>query len=51
MPVGFFVASVGATAANRDGVGHLVVATAVPAVTPGLHLLHSTRAAVRRRKP
>ncbi|MDT0391265.1 sensor histidine kinase [Streptomyces dubilierae] len=51
MPVGFFVASVVATAANRDGAGHLVVATAVLAVTLGLHLLHSTRVAVRRRKP
>jgi hypothetical protein len=51
VPVGFFVASVVATAANRDRVGHLVVATAVPAATLGLHLLHSTRAAVRRRKP
>ncbi|MBB4715125.1 sensor histidine kinase [Streptomyces luteogriseus] len=51
VPVGFFVASVGATAANRDGFGHLVAATAVLAVTLGLHLLHSTRAAVRRRKP
>ncbi|MFF7738790.1 histidine kinase [Streptomyces sp. NPDC007984] len=51
VPVGFFVASVVATRANRDGVGHLVAATAVLAVTLGLHLLHSTRAAVRRRKP
>ncbi|QLH23896.1 sensor histidine kinase [Streptomyces sp. Rer75] len=51
MPVGFFVASVVATAANRDGVRHLAVASAVLALNLGLHLLHSTRAAVRRRKP
>jgi hypothetical protein len=51
VPVGFFVASVVETAANRDGVGHLVVATAVPAAALGLQLLHSTRAAVRRRNP
>ncbi|MGW2328864.1 sensor histidine kinase [Streptomyces sp. NPDC001700] len=51
MPVGFFVASVVATATNRDGARHLAVASVVLAVTLGLHLLHSTRAAVRRRKP
>ncbi|MEU9568298.1 hypothetical protein AB0D62_00050 [Streptomyces massasporeus] len=45
------MASIVATAANRDGAGHLVAATAVLAVTLGLHLLHSTRAAVRHRKP
>ncbi len=49
--VGFFVASVAATAANRDGVRDLVVASVILTATLGLHLRHSARAAVRRRRP
>ncbi|MGC9441348.1 sensor histidine kinase [Streptomyces sp. WG5] len=49
--VGFFVASVAATSANRDGLRHLVVASAILTATLGLHLRHSARPAVRRRKP
>ncbi|MGC9497569.1 sensor histidine kinase [Streptomyces sp. WG7] len=49
--VGFFVASVAATSANRDGLRHLVVASAILTATLGLHLRHSARPAVRRHKP
>lgn len=48
---GFFVASVVATSANRDGFPHLAVATTILVATLGLHLLHSGPASVRRRRP
>ncbi|MFI1933902.1 sensor histidine kinase [Streptomyces sp. NPDC020330] len=49
--VGFCIAAVAATAANREGLGPLVASSAILAATLGLHLRHSARVTVRRRKP
>ncbi|MFF2775210.1 sensor histidine kinase [Streptomyces sp. NPDC058052] len=49
--VGFCFAAVVATSANREGIGPLMVASAILVATLGLHLRHSARVTVRRRRP
>ncbi|MEU2653878.1 histidine kinase [Streptomyces sp. NPDC007325] len=49
--IGFCIAAVVATSANREGVGPLAAASAILVTTLGLHLRHSARVTVRRRRP